>query len=760
MYSKGKHLISLLYTLIKTGLPLKLKFFYCLLFLVLIRNICFAVPVNNEPVRSLVHRIVPAYETRLKFERIASANGKDVFELEGRNGKIIIRGNNFNSMAVGLNYYLKYYCFTHVSWYKDDPVQVPVVMPAVNNKIRELARVKKRFFLNYCTFGYTMPWWKWEDWERCIDWMALNGINMPLSTTGEEAIWYAVWKKFGLTDLQIRSYFTGPAYLPWHRMANIDKWDGPLPSSWITSQLKLQKKILSRERELGMTPVLPAFAGHVPEAIKTKFPTARIKDLGSWGGFDVTYRSYFLDPMDSLFKKIQKEFLLEEMKVFGSDHIYGTDPFNEVVPPSWEPAYLASVSKTIFESMKEADTSAVWLQMSWLFYIDREKWTNPRIEAFIRAVPQDKMVLLDYFCENTEVWKVTNHFYNQPYIWCYLGNFGGNTMLAGNLEEVEKRMENAFAHGGQNLYGIGSTLEAFGVNPIMYQFVFEKAWSQGPVNVHEWINKWSAGRIGKNNESEKAGWDLLLNTAYKDPASLGQGTLTNARPSFTGHGNWTTNPKIDYENSSLLRAWGLLLKVSNPERNSYKYDIVNVGRQVLGNYFKVLRDKFTSDYNSHNVTALKTDRRQMLGLFDDMDKLLSTQSAFLLGRWLPQAKHFGANESEKRYYEHDARTIISTWGTKGQSLNDYANRSWAGLMKSYYKERWKMFMDQAISAAEKKIEFDEKDFHERVTNFEVEWTCKNDIYPDKPSGNAVEIAKSLYEKYAPLIEASIPSNTN
>ena len=71
-----------------------------------------------------------------------------------------------------------------------------------------------------------------------------------------------------------------------------------------------------------------------------------------------------------------------------------------------------------------------------------------------------------------------------------------------------------------------------------------------------------------------------------------------------------------------------------------------------------------------------------------------------------------------------------------------------------------MFMDQAISTAEKKIEFDEKDFHERVTNFEVEWTCKNDIYPDKPSGNAVEIAKSLYEKYAPLIEASIPSNTN
>jgi alpha-N-acetylglucosaminidase len=731
-----------------------------LLFFTVIRNICFAAPINYEPIRGLVHRIVPAYESRIIFERLSSENGKDVFELEGKNGKIIIRGNNFNSMAVGLNYYLKYYCFTDVSWYKDDRVEAPVIMPMVEGKIRQLARVKKRFFLNYCTFGYTMPWWKWGDWERCIDWMALNGINMPLSITGEEAIWYRVWKNLGLTDQQIRSYFTGPAYLPWHRMANIDKWDGPLPLSWITNQLELEKKILSRERELDMTPVLPAFAGHVPEAIKTKFPTARIKDLGSWGGFDVKYRSYFLDPMDSLFKKIQKEFLLEEIKVFGSDHIYGTDPFNEVVPPSWEPSYLASVSKTIFESMKEVDPSAVWLQMSWLFYIDREKWTNPRIKAFIRAVPQAKMILLDYFCENTEVWKVTNRFYSQPYIWCYLGNFGGNTMLAGNLEEVEKRMENAFVNGGQNLYGIGSTLEAFGVNQIMYEFVFEKAWSEGPVDVNEWINKWAARRIGKNNGNEKSGWNLLLKTAYKNAASLGQGTLTNARPSFTGHGNWTTNPKIDYENSDLLRAWGLLLKVSSPQIDTYKYDLVNVGRQVLGNYFSVLRDKFTSDFKLHHVAALKTDRTQMLALFDDIDHLLSTQGAFLLGQWLRQAKDFGVNENEKRYYEHDARSIITTWGAKGQSLNDYANRSLAGLMKSYYKQRWKMFMDEAISAAEKKIDFNVKDFHDRVTSFEVEWSYKTDIYADKPSGNAIEMAQSLYKKYSPLIKANIAFNSN
>ena len=106
------------------------------------------------------------------------------------------------------------------------------------------------------------------------------------------------------------------------------------------------------------------------------------------------YRSYFLDPFDPLFNKIQKEFLAEQTKLFGTDHIYGTDPFNEVTPPSWEPDYLASVSKTIYNihaGQRSAGTMAA-NGLDILFYA-RDNWTNPRIEAYLRAVPQDKMIL-------------------------------------------------------------------------------------------------------------------------------------------------------------------------------------------------------------------------------------------------------------------------------------------------------------------------------------------------------------------------------
>lgn len=168
--------------------------------------------------QALVKRLIPSYSEKIQFKELKPVNGKDCFQLESGQNKVVISGNNANSMAMGLNYYLKYYCLTTVSWYADIPVEMPDTLPAVKSKIRVEAKVDKRFFLNYCTYGYTMTWWQWKDWERFIDWMALNGINMPLAITGQEAVWYKVWRKLGLSDQEIRSYFTGPTYLPWHRM--------------------------------------------------------------------------------------------------------------------------------------------------------------------------------------------------------------------------------------------------------------------------------------------------------------------------------------------------------------------------------------------------------------------------------------------------------------------------------------------------------------------------------------------------------------
>ena len=51
---------------------------------------------------------------------------------------------------------------------------------------------------NVCVYSYTFAFWQWPDWEKHIDWMALNGINLPLAFTAQEEIWRRVYTKVAM----------------------------------------------------------------------------------------------------------------------------------------------------------------------------------------------------------------------------------------------------------------------------------------------------------------------------------------------------------------------------------------------------------------------------------------------------------------------------------------------------------------------------------------------------------------------------------
>jgi alpha-N-acetylglucosaminidase len=72
-------------------------------------------------------------------------------------------------------------------------------------------------------------------------------------------------------------------------MGNMKGWGGPLSDHWHQQQIVLQHKILARMRALGMTPVLPAFAGHVPDAITRLYPKVKVQTLPDWAHFNKTY---------------------------------------------------------------------------------------------------------------------------------------------------------------------------------------------------------------------------------------------------------------------------------------------------------------------------------------------------------------------------------------------------------------------------------------------------------------------------------------
>lgn len=45
--------------------------------------------------------------------------------------------------------------------------------------------------------------------------MALNGINLALAFTAQEAIWQRLYQEFNLTKEEIDEHLGGPAFLPW-----------------------------------------------------------------------------------------------------------------------------------------------------------------------------------------------------------------------------------------------------------------------------------------------------------------------------------------------------------------------------------------------------------------------------------------------------------------------------------------------------------------------------------------------------------------
>ncbi|MCO5581342.1 hypothetical protein L7F22_035223 [Adiantum nelumboides] len=286
-------------------------------------------------------RLLPNHSSSFDFRIISQeeCGGKACFiianaELEEkvRGREIRISGTSGVEILAGLHWYLKYWCGVHISWQKTGGAQLksiakPLHLPRLNNSGVTVQRaVPWSYYQNVVTASYSSVWWDWKRWEEEIDWMALQGINLPLAFTGQEAVWQKVFQGFNLTNNDLDDFFGGPAFLAWARMGNLHGWGGPLPQEWLDQQLNLQKKIVTYMHRLGMTPVLPAFSGNVPSSLQTVFPSANISQLGDWNTVSGDKRwccTYLLDPKDELFVDIGKAFVQQQIQEYGAiTHVY------------------------------------------------------------------------------------------------------------------------------------------------------------------------------------------------------------------------------------------------------------------------------------------------------------------------------------------------------------------------------------------------------------------------------------------------------
>ncbi len=695
----------------------------------------------EEAARGVLERLLPERTECFVLECIPKQDGRDVFEIEGVGGKIVVRGSNGVSICSGLNWYLKYHCHCHVSWCGDQ-LDLPDPLPPVKEKIRRVSPFKYRYCFNFCAFSYTLAWWDWPQWERMIDWMALHGINMPLSVTGQEAVWQKVYHDLGLNDKQILGFIAGPAYLPFGWMGCLDGWGGPLPQSWIDGHLKLQKKIFARQRELGMTPVLQGFTGHVPLGLKEKFPDAKLCKLPTWYEF----QTYFLDPMDLLFERIGKAFIEEQTRQFGTAHLYASDTFIEMQPPTNDPEFLAAMGKAVYGAMIAGDPEATWVMQGWIFKNKPNFWKPPQAKALFGVVPDDRMILIDLKCEEYPVWHRTEAFYGKPWIWCIVQSFGGNVRMATAMPQISRNLNTAMTSPKRGkLVGIGMIMEGLGYNPIAYDWITDMAWRTEVPQLEPWVLDFARRRYGRLPNAAGDVWKTLLKTVY---ASYGrEGSIICARPALRptlGCDSSWIHPQSPAE---LVPVWEKLLECADglQDIDTYRYDLVHVGRQALSNLASTYHADIVATYKAKDRKAFAEASKQYLQLIRDLDELLATRKEFLLGRWLADAQRWATDDNERRLYQWNARYQITLWGPHGP--NDYAHKQWSGLLTGYYLPRWEMFLKYLDDGLAEGKPLNSKKYARDIRAFELDWTRQTEPYRTEPMGDSIAVARKLWTKY-------------
>ena len=151
-----------------------------------------------------------------------------------------------------------------------------------------------------------------------------------------------------------------------------------------------------------------------------------------------------------------------------------------------------------------------------------------------------------------------------------------------------------------------------------------------------------------------------------------------------------------------------------------------------------------------NASALAALGAALLAVIDDYEALLATDSNFLLGRWIQWARSWSSSDAGKALLEYNARNQLTLWGPTGQ-INDYAKKEWSGLVGTYYRPRWALFLKYAAAAAAAGGAWDPAGFCEdMLQSVELPWQRDTTPFPATPTGDALAISKAMHAKYAAL----------
>ncbi len=695
------------------------------------------------PIDALLERIDKGASRKIVTETVKSDH--DFFEISTKNGKPLVRGNSYVSLASGINWYLKYHLGVHLAW-NSMHAKLPDVLPLVRTTERHDTDIKYRYYLNYCTHSYSMAFWDWKRWEQELDWMALHGINLCLDIVGTDVVWRNVLVKLGYTKAEANEFVAGPAFQAWWLMNNLEGWGGPNSDAWYRQRETLQKQILKRMKELGIHACLPGYSGMVPHDAKQRLGLD-VADPGKWCDYK---RPAFLLPTDKRFSEIASLYYKEQERLFGKVDFYSMDPFHE--GGNARGVDLQAVGKAIMGAMKAVNPNAVWVAQS---------WGDCPFPEMIKGLNRGDMLVLDLYSENCPQWgdpasecSRKDGFNGHDWSFCMLLNFGANVGLYGKIHHVIA--EYYKARGSQfasTLKGVGLTMEGIENNPIMYELVSELPWRSANFSWKEWLDAYVEARYGNTNNAKlHEAWMLLAKSIYGAPAELNQQgcheSILCARPSLDAYqvSTWSAM-KNYYDPDDVIRAARLMVEASAEVKANanFGYDLVDITRQAIAEQARLVYAEIVAAYKAKDRTMFRHCAKRFLDILSQQDRLLSSMPDFMVGHRIAQARSLGTTDAERDHYEWNVRVQITTWGNRSAAerggLRDYAHKEWHGMLADVYYPRWKAYLD-ALDATFDGKPMKQFDFYA----MDEEWTLRHNAYPGEAQGNPVEFSQEAFVK--------------
>ncbi|QKW07666.1 alpha-N-acetylglucosaminidase [Streptomyces sp. NA04227] len=688
-------------------------------------------------------RLLPRHWDQFTFRALPSARtGRDAFRVSGGEGAILVEGTTAAVRLRGMYWYLAHTARASLTWAGDQLDALPDRLPAVPTPLARSANVPHRFVLNDTNDGYTGPYRDWDYWEREIDTLALHGYNEVLVYAGADAVYHRLFQEFGYSDGELLAWIPGPAHQPWWLLQNMSAFGGPVSRQLLDRRAALGRRICDRLRELGMTPVFPGYFGTVPPGFADRNPGAHLVPQGTWAEFP---RPDWLDPRGDHFRRVAAAYYRIHAELFGASTLYKMDLLHEGGDPGDVP--VADAVHGVQGALNSAHPEALWAILGWQ--------KNPTKEL-LGAADRAKVLVLDGLSDRfPEVTDREGDWLGTPYAFGSIFNFGGHTALGANTPDWAALYHSWLGREGSTMSGIALMPEAADNNPVALQLFSELPWTEQSPDLTDWFSQYALSRYGAADRKAAEAWDLLRRSAYgttrADRWSEPADSLFAARPSLTVTRAASWSPKqLRYDGVELARALDALLDVALALRGStaYRRDLFDVARQCLANDSRLLLPWIKKAYDDADRAAFDRLTGIWLDRIDLLDLLAATDRDHLLGRWVAEARAWGADDAERDRLQEDALTLLTTWGARAHSgtgkLHDYANREWAGLTRGLYRLRWKTYFDTLAQSLEDGTEPTPVDWY----TVERGWLDNPGRLAERAEGDTYKVARQVRDELA------------